>query len=468
MADVQVDLFDRVPERLFSVLASPGRRLYAHALFSVYDLFRHMPFGLPKEVVIDAVADGAAGEAPEVLAELGDEAGTDPRARALALLRRFREDGWLDVEVRSNYEEYVTVTDHASKLLETLDRIRTQRRPDYMGFVYLTYAALSVDEADRQGGMAIERAREQTEQLVGELKVLHHNIRRYTEDLARRNEPRQILSMHFLDYKAQVLDRSYHLLRTSDHVSKYRPRILERVGQWLDTPGWVATAAHEQALRTGEDADAVADRLREALQFVRTAYSEMDAVLDEIDRRNAQYAKASFEQVRYLLSGSEGTEGHLVDILAAMAVQLRTGGWRADEPLPDDWAPNTHLYRLETLSADSLYRPRHARFHVPAAFPSGRLSEVQRQSARRRAAVRLRSRLTPAAVDAWVQARMRGESIVRATDLDIESVEDFVRLIHVGAFGRSSRVGFAVEYVGEVVSTAGARFSFRNLTIRRR
>ena len=461
-------LFDRLPPRLFSVLASPGQAVYAQALFAIYALFRQMPFGLPRDVVMDALADTLADRAPtaDVLADLGEEAAADPRSRAQAILRRFREDGWLEIEVRSTYEEFVTLADYAGKLLETLDRIRTQRRTDYMGFVYLTYAALTVDEADRQGAMAIARAREQSEQLVAELKLLHHNIRRYTKALTQRNAASEVLAMHFRDYKLQVLDRSYHHLRTSDHVSKYRPRILARVEDWLRTPGRIEAAVREEQARLGSEPEGIAERIREDLQFIRTAYTDMDQLLDEIDQRNAQYAKASLEQVRYLLSSDEGTAGQLVEILTRMAAQLASGAWRGDAPPPAGWEAPARLFALQTLDPASLYAPRRARTHQPAALSGGVVSDAQRTRARRRAAQQLRERLTAERVQEWLLQRMADRAEVRAEDLGIADTGDFVRLVYVGALGRSRRVGFAVEYAGEAVTSG--RYRFRNVTIRRR
>lgn len=465
-----MNLFERVPARLFSVLASPGREVYAHVLFLIYGLFREMRFGIPREVAVDAATAFLEGQvlAPDALSELGEDGVADARQKAQAVLRRLRDDRWLELEVRTNYEEYVNLYDYSIQVLEVLDRIRTQRRAEYAGYVYGTYAALAVAEADRQGAMALERAYDQTEQLVRELQSLQHNIRQYTERLVRQHSPREILAIHFLEYKEQVLDRSYHQLRTSDHVSKYRPRILEKVEQWLHEPGRVEQVAREEARRHGLPLEEAEGVVRSRLQSIHTAYAQMDDLLDEIDRRNAQYAKASLEQVRYLLNPSKDTEGQLVDLLALLAAELSGGGLRADESLPAPWEALFRLFPVQTLEPTSRYRPRQTRDHRPQPLDVSDPAAPERAAVRAQTRARLTGRLTAARIEEWVLGQMGDRAAVQAADLQVADIEGFIRLIYAGSLGRSRRVQFTVDYRGEPTAAAGGRFRFKNVTLRRK
>lgn len=464
-----MDLFQVIPDRLFSVLASPSKAVYAHVLFLIYDLHKQELYGTPREAVIDAAA--AYLETEEIGdAELGESAALSPRDKAGAVLRRLQDTGWLDVEQRSDYQQYVNLADYAIQVLDTLDKVRRQERQEYAGFVLATYMAITSPEAELNPGLAIAKAFDQTQQLVRDLKSLHDNIKRYTEKMLREKEPRDILAMHFGDYKLQVLDRSYHRLKTTDNVSKYRPRILERIDAWLSLAGWLATTAADEVRRGRQPSQETAEEhLQIQLTYLRSSYERMDDLLDEIDRRNAQYAKASLEHIRYLLSTGGDTQGRLITLIQLVGAQLRTASVAPDHPWPDEWGGLFQLQTSQTLEDGSLFIPRAARRNLkPQPLALLQINAAERATAKARLRERLSAKLTYGRVNEYVLSRLGGRRELRAADLSIETLDDFVRLIYVAAYGRSRRVGYAVELRGERAESVGGRFSFKNIRIRRK
>lgn len=466
-----MNLFEVIPDRLFSVLASRDRAVYAHLLFLIYDLHKQELYGTPREVIIDAAAAYLENEnltEEDLYPE--DSVGLSPRDKAGAVLRRLQETGWLEIEQRTDYQQYVNLADYGIAVLDTLDKLRRKERAEYAGFVLATYVALTSDEAERNPGLAIGKAFEQTQALVRDLKSLHANIKRYTEQLLQQKEPREILDTHFGEYKLQILDRSYHRLKTTDNVSRFRPRILERIDRWLAEPGWLATAADDEVRRgrygTAEEAE---DSLSSRLSFIRNSYEQMDDLLDEIDRRNAQYAKASLEQVRYLLSSGKDTEGQLALLAQFVGSQMNLGTMAPDDPWPSEWDGLFGLYSAQTIESGSLYSPRTARRnHAPQPLQVETPTAAEREAARARTRQRLATKLTYQRIDEFILSRLGERRGMQALDLGIESVEDFVRLIYVAAYSRHRRVHYQVELQGEKVESASGRFSFKNVRIRRK
>lgn len=463
---MHVDLFAVIPDRLFSVLASPSKGVYAHILFLIYDLHKQELYGTLREAVIDAAAAYLETE------EIADEemGGLGPRDKANAALRRLQETGWLELETRSNYEQYVNLADYAIRVLDTLDQVRRQERQEYAGYVLATYVALTSPESEQNPGLAISKAHDQTQQLVRDLKSLHDNIKRYTERLLKENQPSAILALHFGGYKLEVLDRSYHRLKTTDNVSKYRPRILERIDTWLATPGWLDKMAADEVRRgrrgTQEEAQ---ERIQEMLSFLQHSYATMDDLLDEIDRRNAQYTKASLEHIRYLLASSGDTAGQLVQLLQVLGAQLRSGAQSPDSPWPAEWGAVFQLEAAQTWSDTSLYTPRATRRAMkPQPLDLREVTAAERNRAKARLREKLATRLTYQRISEYVLAKMGERREIRAADLGIHSTDDFVKLIYVGAYGRGRRVGFIVDGQGEAAESPGGRFTFRNLRIRRK
>lgn len=464
-----MDLFRVIPDRLFTVLASPSRAVYAHVLFLIYELHRLELYGTPREAVMDAAAAYLETEdVPDE--ELGDTVGLDARGKAGAILRRLQDTGWLEIEIRSDYQQYVNLADYAIRLLDTLDKIARQERLEYAGFVLATYVALTSAEAERNPGLVIGKAFDQTQQLVRDLKSLHDNIKRYTEQLLKQKEPREILAMHFGDYKLDVLDRSYHRLKTTDNVSKYRPRILERIDAWLSTPTWLeATAADEVRRGRAATQEGAEQALQEQLAFIQNSYLRMDDLLDEIDRRNARYTKASLEHVRYLLSTGADVEGKLAGLLQLLGAQLRTGAAAPDDPWPGAWEGLFSLQSVQTWEETSLFTPRAARRTMrPQPLEAPAVTAGERMAAQQALRQRMAAKLTYTRIDEYVAGRLGSRQEMRASELDIQKTAEFIRLIYVAAYGQNQRVRYTVDFAGERAEGGSGRFSFKNIRIRRK
>lgn len=469
-------LFDIIPDRLFSVLVSPLREDYAAILFRIYEQYLLTTFGIEREVLVDLIVDYIEEKEENELFgralddEIWEESMDDPagaRDRAAFVLRKLEQTGWLTVETYSDYKQYVTLNDYAIRILEVLDKIRQNRQTEYQGYVFATYSLLHSDEAAKQGNLALEKAYEQTEQLINGLKSLNHNIKHYIERVLAGKSAAEILRMHFEDYKREIIDRSYHRLKTSDNVSRYRPRIIRIINDWLGDPAWVDRAADLDVRRDRHpDRESARKELYRKMDYIRQSYLTMDSLLEEIDRRNTQYAGASFLQLKYILNSSKNVEGRLLDILNYLAGLRKTEKRRADDPLPAEITPLYSLFTQGWLDAGSLYTAReNSKNHQPEDMhlPAGP-DEAQKARRRRQYREMLARRMTLNRINAYVLERLDGRESVTAAELGIRDVEDYVRLIYVAAYAPSRLAGYRVDFSLERITNREG-FQFKNVRI---
>ncbi len=231
-------LFDILPERLFQLFTGKNRQVYAEALLLLYEQCQLNRFGIEYDVMRDFFQ-----ELIEAQEELGysfeiedeqDEVENDLfRARANVILRRLRALGWLDVETRDNFKQYIVLPHYSSRILQVLKELCEERTVEFQRFAFVTYQLLTSDEAKRRPAFAIIEAEKMTEQLIGELTILANNMKHHAEQVAAKTSLQEVLDHHFDEYKTKIVDRSYHRLKTSDHVSRYRHQILDRVQTWL-------------------------------------------------------------------------------------------------------------------------------------------------------------------------------------------------------------------------------------------
>ena len=144
----------------------------------------------------------------------------DPfRIKANALLRRLERLGWIQVETRDNFRAFIVLPHYSSRLLALFQDICEARAVEYQRFAFITYQLLTGEEARMRPSFAAMEAGRMTGQFVDELKILVNNMKYHMERVAAKTSVQEVLSHHFDEYKTQIIDRSYHRLKTSDHVS---------------------------------------------------------------------------------------------------------------------------------------------------------------------------------------------------------------------------------------------------------
>lgn len=411
----------------------------------------------------DALGDSLASPQPH-----GEETAAlrSPRERANDIIRKFKRAGWIDIEVRSDYREIVVVPDYAMEILRALHKITSQEKPSYRGYVYGTYAALV--EATEPRADAVNVAYEGTSELIGYLHSLYQNIKRYTKKILAQKRPQDILAIHFLEYQQEILDKAYHQLKTSDSVYKYRSRILHTVRTWKSDPAVISTLARnavEEKLVAGSIADARSDMLAK-LSFIEASYANIDEVLREIDRKNEQYARASLQQVKYFLNNSQDTEGKLINLLGLMGSCIAQRLIRKEAVFFVD--RSFSLTHVGVLDSGSLYAPRKAREHVPAEIREEKPDDAAIEAAHRRLSRSLFRRITYEEIDNWVNQKLGERDNIRASEMNVESLDDFVRLIYAAAYSQNRRVSYTIEPLDSMAESADGLFRFTDVIVRRK
>lgn len=347
-----------------------------------------------------------------------------------------------------------------------MDKIRQNRQVEYQSFIYAVYTAVTSDEALRQPHLALDRAYETTLELVSHLKTLNHNIKRYLEKVLAQEQAAEILRLHFEDYKLEVLDKAYHRLKTADNVSRYRPKIIERVQDWLHDPLWVSDVVnHELRMERTAGEEQARNEIYRKLETILQVYLGLDDLLEEIDRRNSQYAAASLRQVEYILSSGKNTEGQLLEILKYMA-DLRRKGHRPDSPVRDEVAAVFSLFSQTYLDWGSLFTARTpARPHGGGELSTEEEDPEARDQRLRAYIDRMARRLTRDKVNQWVLERLDGKNEVRAADLNIREIEDYVYLIYTALYARSKKVQYTIDFREQAEAVDAGEFRFRNFFV---
>lgn len=182
---------------------------------------------LEEDVSLDETpSDEDTGE--PALFESGEGAGVEPvRVQVTRFLRTLMAAGWMSIEILEDYSRMVNMTAWARPFYEAIGRIEEGLSTEYESHIVAVYSLLCSDAAEENGHYAVLNAHEATVALNDSLKVLLQGIRDYYENLdiaADEGGIASLLHQHYDLYAADILDGAYKRLKTSENLSRYRPR----------------------------------------------------------------------------------------------------------------------------------------------------------------------------------------------------------------------------------------------------
>jgi hypothetical protein len=451
--------FDVLPANLFNLFGTQGyitlQRHYMAVLLRLYELAEFNRFGLTREVVIGEIVDylrNASAET-EIAADMAqnDEEGRNAITGQLTeqdyaayLLRRLAENGWVEREQHADYSETIILPHYAFTLLEAFRAIQAQKPREFAGQLYTAHQLITSSRSkDFSPALAITQAYDNVRQVVRGLNELNHNIRRYIERATRGRSPAELLQLQFDDY-ALTLGHAYHALKTSDHISRYRRDIVGKLRAWQRNREWLDRTAEELAAQGHLTPAQAADELGHFMQFIIHQLEGLDPLLEEIDRRHAQYLRTSLRQIRYQLVSADGS---FKDRLASLARQLAALQNEGEIDLPED-APGLQHQPVREPDARSFYTPpkRRAPF-TPLAIVAPALHPSDLAALRIATLQDVAQALTPDKVNRYVLGFFNGHRALHVSELPPDVIDDLHRFTTIIAYGHHPEVKYGIEVV---------------------
>ena len=417
----------------------------------------------------DATAgDGASGSAAkEATSHDSPFAPQLVRDRANMMFRKFVDTGWLLQEQHYDYSFKVTLPDYALAVLETLEKINTGYRMEFQGKVLSIYQNLTGEEGASY--LALEQAKEYTGELIDGLKRLSHSIRGYTEKLLKKKDPREIMAHIFDEYQVEVLGEQYYRLKTSEHISKYRTGILKEIKSWqINREGIVAEASRMVLQRQAPDHQTSENTIYEWLDYIDESFRGMDGLLDEIDRRNAQYARSAVEKLRFQLQQGRGIEQSLISLLGSLSGIAQKKG--EHEEVFHEVNRRINLFPQRVVDEFSIRTPaRIEKVHKPKPSKPAEISPEVRRAKLERFRRRVRDEINVDDINSYVVDLLQDREQFPISELPARTKDEWVRLIYIILFSSSRRSGYRLAGErGETVKTAGGAAAVPALFIERK
>ena len=355
-----MELYNIIPDNLFSVLASKNKKLYANALFVVLDAFKqHLK--ISKDELVSMITSKLDDEI--MAADFSEEELLENEktisGKSHFLVRKLKSTGWILVETENDFQEYVTVPGFSYRIIQLLYDIAYVSESENFAYVYSTYSSLKTADDTRDPYemiTALTDGAEKTEKLVESLKSVYHSISYYNQMLIDTLNVNNVLHSHYEVYQEEIVSRILRPLKIRDSVPKYKMPIQLILKSWLiDNNALEKMTLYLTAAQNDINQEDCRTDISSKIHYIIDTYENLDReFISVIDRRNRQYTKATTQKIDYLINSDQSVKGNLISLLKLLSDENRS------QNVCEKLSESFELYELSYINDESLYERKTA------------------------------------------------------------------------------------------------------------
>ena len=355
-----MNIFDALPSNFFIIMTSTNKELYYECLKIIYDIYNsRMGFDITRDEVISAILEYLDQHDDVVRNE---EGGTiTQKERANYILQKFEDCGWISVETSNDYVDLINFKVHALTMMEAMLKICNEDWSDednlsqpvfeYRGYLFSIYSLLNNPNV-KEHGLMLKQVHHLACEFVSEIKKINLKLKSYIEKIARQKEIKDLMEL-LVEYKTQLVDKSYQRLKTYDNVDRYKQRIIDSLENLLNDDILLGNIREEymQSYEMGyqeANYNAVHD-----IDEIIEIFSGLDDLIADIELKNKIYVNSTITKVKFLLNNETDILGKLNYIMKYIKDYQKS-----DERLSKELAPLFNLCRQEVINTESLYSPK--------------------------------------------------------------------------------------------------------------
>lgn len=439
-----MDFQYEIPPSFWGLFRSVNRDIYIEALLAINEEYQYNNYFLSKEACIQVLTDMYAERRFRMERE---ESETDEEAQETVprrLLNWLLHAGWLRrVEDYATMSTNVVIPDYSAVFTEAFERLVYAEEEDTEIYIQNVYATLFSFQHDARMNLSmLKTALANTRKLNKALQDMLHNMDQFFDRLLEKQTYGELLREHLEGYVAEVVERKYHILKTSDNFYIYKMDIKRCLKEMREDEEWLERVRARQAGAQGvgnASPDAAKpdgpplpapSRQRRQEEDVLDIIDQIDRGFDMIERRitnmdreHSKYVRATVSRLNYLLSEESDRHGLLVQLLNKLGeseneeqMERRLGAV----------ASRMNLFSGGILSENPLYKRRRRKNFLEDLEPEEEPQELDEEEILR--LNRIHHRFTRKQVEEFVEEHMEN-GCLDTERLTLSSEEEFEKLI---------------------------------------
>ena len=437
-----------VPDTFWSLFRSVNRDAYIEALLYINEEYQYNNYFLTREACIQVLSDMNAKKRFELQRE-EDETEFDmletPSSRILNWLLR---TAWLKkIEDYNTLATNIVIPDYSAIFIDAFERLTSEDMEETEIYIQNVYATLFSFQNDSRVNLNMLRtALINTRRLNKALQDMLHNMDRFFARLLDQKTYGELLKEHLEGYVEEIVQKKYHILKTSDNFYIYKMDIKKVLRDMREDEEWIETVRE----RSRAQGDTKEDVL-ELLDLIERGFDDIEHRIANMDKEHTKYVRATVTRLNYLLSGETDTKGLVIQLLNRMAQGDDYG------ELLQSTGSRMNLSLLEMISEKSLYKRRKGRQDfISQMAPEEVAEDLERDDVLK--LNRIQARYSRKQIEEFIESHMENE-VMDAARLEIAEEGDFEKLIL--AYDLSTRKNsryMVLEEDAEIMEQNGYRY----------
>lgn len=464
----EINIFNIVPQKFFTILSSPNKILHMKIISIIFMSMQNgLSYGVDKDILVDEIEDYLNSTDIVIVSDENDvyEIASNNRDRANNIIRKLTECGWIYLESTNDYKQIINFHDYSITLLESFVKIVNKESIEYQGNIISIYNMLY---SDAKPYVIIKHIFDNTKGIITSLKKLNSNIKKYMDRLTKQKKPEEIMEEFFGNYISEVIDKSYHRLKTSENISRYRPKIIEKLTNNLSDEEFLTSAGkvifEDEQMNSLEDG---IEKVKEMIESIIEAFNNLDDIIHDIDSKNSKYIKAAVTRAKFILNNSRDITGILKSILEYVSIQYNELELNLSNDYLEEITDMFTLYSYGYIDESSLYAANEGKKSFkPEKIKKTSISKEEREKRFNEFKEKQKNRYSQKKVNEIVVSLLKDKISIEAKNLEISSIEDFIKIIYIRIYGNNILAKYIVKRRKDIVIKNG--FSFRNFEIWRK
>lgn len=467
-----MNIFDVVGENFFKPLTSQFKILYLNCLTIIYDSYRsELSYGIDREILVSKLADYfERSNISDIEFEDEIEILKDSRAKATTFLRKLKDFGWVEYEISNNQTAKVIMPDYSVTVIQTFLDISNPKEMEYQSEISMIYSTLTNEELlDRPYPQILRPVFERTRALFDGLKKLNTSIKNYIEEITADKTSEEIIR-DFFTYHDEIGSKAYHRIKTEENISRFRNTIISRLRDMLnDSEIFERTVKGYQNIENENDYYTAEDEVKARISAIIDSFRSYDDIVSEIDKKHSKYLKNAVERAKFLLLNTNNIEGKISTILQLMAECYNQEEQNnLSEDASDEICALFNIFPQGFLSGESLKAVAISRkiTDVEDIFEPLNMTEEERELRRMAISEKNKNRFSNKNIEQYVATLLSDKESVLASDIQVETKRDLIRIIFISLYGHSTKSEYIVKPKEKMITSQG--FKFRDFEINRR
>lgn len=448
------NLFSVLPKDFFKPLNSKYKDQYADCLLAIYNSYKtEISYGVEREAVVSTLTDYFNTRTDDISFDDDNSFEKDSRSKAQKTINYLKDCGWLDFEEEKNYQQNVVLTEQAVPFIRTMDDVIKNEETEYQGLISQIHAVLQNEDLySKPYQFILKNVVNSTEQLVSSLKKLNISIKKHIDKQTKNKELSEIFSL-FSVYNEEIVSKSLYRLKTSENIGKFRQSIKINLDKMLSEPKILKDLVEGyMEIEQETDSDFAKDKIIEMIIDVKSAFENLDKIIDDIDRKNNHYMKNAASRAKFELASGTNQEGKINAILRYL-----TEFSDEDENIPDNFF---NIFVQKFVSEESIKKiPEKKTYEEVASISAAETLTAEERALKKQLLLdKQMARIYRKKIEAFVLECLGEKNYIFASEIPINNRKDFENLIYIRLFAIESYV-YKVKKTEQRIKTDKCEFT---------